>query len=61
MFLENSSVVHVEDLACHKRTDYGAYSISDKGEADLGVIQVVSFLEERRHGCDGHLPDGVVH
>ena len=38
MSFERSFVVFVEDLAGDKGADYGAYSVSDKGEADLGVV-----------------------
>ena len=38
MLFENPLVVLVEDLSSHKCADYGTHSVSDKGEADLGVV-----------------------
>lgn len=56
----DAAVVEVEELARDEGADHGAGAVGDEGEADFGGVEVVAGGEEGGHGCDAHLPDGVV-
>lgn len=56
----DASVISIENPAGDERADHGPDAVGDKGEANVHLAQAVAVLEERRHGRDAHLPDGVV-
>ena len=59
-FLLHAAVVYIQDLACQESADHRPDPVGDEREPNLSFAESVPALEERGHGRDAHLPDGVV-